>query len=96
MSEKSKRYEKDFQLSACRLATDRGYSIKRAAKELGISDWSLRQWLKKFKASGELVVDQHSEAVAEELRRLRAENAQLRMEKEILKKAAQYFAKESR
>lgn len=96
MSEKSHRYEKDFQLSACRLVTDRGYSIKRAAKELGISDWSLRQWLKKFKASGDLVVDQQSEAVAEELRRLRLENAQLRMEKEILKKAAQYFAKESR
>lgn len=82
MFEKSNRYEKDFQLNACRQVTDRGYSIKRAAQELESSDWSLRQWMMKFKVSGELVVDQQSETVAKELRRLRTENAQLRMEKE--------------
>jgi len=96
MARNGVRYTKDFKLSACRLVTDRGYSIGQAAKELGVSDWSLRQWLKKFKQSGELVVDQQSESVAAELKQLRAENARLRMEKDILKKAAQFFARESR
>lgn len=96
MGAKGVRYTKDFKLSACRLVTDRGYSIGQAAKELGVSDWALRQWVKKFKESGELVVDAQSDSVAVELKQLRAEVTRLRMEKEILKKAAQFFAKESR
>ena len=86
------RYTKDFKLSACRLVTDRGYSVTQAANELGVSDWSLRRWLKDFKSSGDISSDESSEAVAAELKKLRAENARLRMEKEILKKAARFFA----
>lgn len=86
------RYTKEFRLSACRLVADRGYSVSHAAKELGVSDWSVRRWLKDFKKSGEISSGEEAESVASELKKLRAENARLRMEKEILKKAARFFA----
>lgn len=94
-SSSRRRFTKEFKLDAARLVTDRGYSVSNAASELGVSAWSLRGWIKKLKSSGELKVYEKTESVAEELKRLRAENQRLRMEKEILKKAAMYFAKES-
>jgi transposase len=67
---------------------------RRLAKDLGISDVTLRHWLKEEKAAkgerpGGLSGDER-----EELKRLRDENAKLRMEREILRKAAVFFAKE--
>ena len=87
-----RKYTKDFKRDAVTLVTDQGYKISEAARSLGIGDNLLRRWKQEFEdeVSGKaLNTDER-----EELKQLRKENRTLRMEKEILKKASQYFAKE--
>lgn len=90
-----KRYDENFKLQAARLVVEQGYSLTEAAQRLGVSTWSIRQWIMKFRASGDLPPKGQPVPDAEELGHLRKENKQLRLENEILKKAAAYFAKES-
>ena len=92
---KSKRYSKEFKLEAARLVVEHGYTFKEVAKRLGATDWSIRQWVQKFRRSGELSPAGTDQPQADELRRLRKENKRLQLENEILKKAAAYFAKDS-
>jgi transposase len=86
-------YTREFKLSAVQLVKEQGYSIAQAAKSLGVDDASVRYWTQKLgkevggPASGEA-------ALRTEVQRLRKENARLLMEREILKKAAAFFAKE--
>ena len=89
---KRREYTEDFKRDAVALVTDQGYKVSEAARSLGIGEGLVRRWKREFEeeASGaRLVTDER-----EELKRLRKENRLLRMEKEILKKASQYFAKE--
>ena len=90
-----KRYSKEFQLRAARLVVEQGYTQREVAERLGASTWSVREWIKKWRVLGELGTPNEAQPVAEDLRSLRAENEQLKLEVEILKKAAAYFAKES-
>jgi transposase len=85
-------YTEDFKRDAVALVTEQGYRVSEAARSLGIGDNLLRRWRREFEeeASGARL----SSDEREELKRLRKENRMLRMEKEILKKASQYFAKE--
>ena len=88
-----RRYTLEFKRSAVGLVNRQGYSVAEAVRSLGVDAHTLRDWLKQF--SGEEGMAPAGEgAVADELRRLRKENARLRMEREILKKAAAFFAKE--
>jgi transposase len=64
------------------------------AKDLGISDVSLRRWIREEQAAGGERPGGLSSDEREELQRLRDENAKLRMEREILRKAAVFFARE--
>jgi transposase len=88
------RYTKEFKAEAVRLA--RSFpekSIRQLAYELGISDQTLRNWINQAqidRGEREGLTTQERE----ELRRLRRENRILREEREILKKAAAFFAKE--
>ena len=89
---KRRDYTEDFKRDAVALVTEQGYKPTEAARSLGIGDNLIRRWKREFEeeASGaQLGVDER-----EELKRLRKEVRMLRMEKEILKKASQYFAKE--
>ena len=88
-----RRYSREFKLSAVKLVNEQGYSIVDAAKSLGIDPSNLRGWLKTFKDVPEATPSGEG-AVQAELRRLRAENARLLMERDILKKAAAFFAQE--
>jgi transposase-like protein len=90
-----KRYTREFQLQAAKLVVEQGYSYREVSERLGPSVWSVGQWVKRFRDSGELPPADQPVAGAEELKRLRKENKQLLLENEILKKAAAYFAKES-
>lgn len=72
--------------------TEQGYKPAEAARSLGIGDNLVRRWLREFE--DEATGRQLSSDEREELKRLRKENRLLRMEKEILTKASQYFAKE--
>jgi len=96
MTRKYQKYDKDFKLEASKLVTQHGYSYAEAARQLGLEDWAVRGWVKALRRSGDLspAPDVETPAVAEDLRALRVEVAKLRMENEILKKAAAYFAKD--
>jgi transposase len=86
-------YTLEFKRSAVQLVQQQGYSVPEAAKSLGIDAQNVRGWLKKL-SHEEGMAPAGEGALAAELRRLRKENARLRMEREILKKAAAFFAKE--
>jgi len=88
-----RKYTLEFKRSAVQLVNQQGYSPTEAAKSLGIDAQNIRTWLKQFSGQ-EGMAPAGEGAVAAELRRLRKENARLRMEREILKKAAAFFAKE--
>ena len=87
-----KSYPKEFKEEAVALVTEQGYTVVEAAKSLGIRANQLYDWKAKIQASkqdGALSDDERSE-----LKRLRKENKTLRIEKEVLKKASAFFAKE--
>ena len=92
---KKKRYGKEFKLGAARLVVEQGYTRAEAGERLGVSAWSIRRWIEQFRQSGELPPGGQRVPEAEEMKGLRKENKRLVMEREILKKAAAFFAKEN-
>ena len=91
-----RRFSEDFKRDAVRLVVDEGYSFKAAAEAVGVSPKSLRDWHKRLapapKPCGE---DASLNELLEEIRRLRKQLRRAELEREILKKATAYFAKES-
>ena len=87
-------YPPEFRREAIELVRLSGKSIKQVADDLGISDMTLRNWVKQADVDAGKREGLTSEE-REELRQLRRENRTLRMEREILKKAAAFFAKEN-
>ncbi|BBR95061.1 hypothetical protein WP4S18E08_39340 [Escherichia coli] len=89
---KPRKYTDEFREEAVKLVTEQGYSVTEAAKSLGITTKLLYNWKDKLakQTSGEaLSKDERAELV-----KLRKENKRLQMEREILKKASAFFAKE--
>ena len=87
-----KQYSKEFKEEAVALVREQGYSVPEAAKSLGIASNMLYRWKEHIEAQIEGKV--LSEDERDELKQLRKEVKTLRMEKEILKKASAFFAKE--
>ena len=87
-----KTYPKEFKEEAVALVTEQGYTVPEAAKSLGVATNLLYKWKEKIEA--EKAGENLKESELEELKRLRKEVKVLRMEKEILKKASAFFAKE--
>ncbi len=93
-----KKYPKEFKLDAISLVLDQGYSRREAARSLDINANMLGRWIKEqqaddgraFRGNGMLTPEQ------EEIRNLKAQVRKLQMEKDILKKATVFFAKERR
>lgn len=95
-SRRKRRFSEDFKRDAVRLIVEEGYTFKSASTAVGVSDQSLRAWHAKFvpppEPCGEhATVDQ----LREENARLRKQLRRAELEREILKKATAYFAKES-
>ena len=97
--EARKQYTKEFKLDAISLVVDQGLTIAEAARSLEIRANMLGRWIKEnqvdnngqaFRGNGKLTPDQ------EEIRRLKIENKQLKLERQILKEAAIFFAKETK
>lgn len=86
----AKRHDEEFRREAVRLVTEDGVPLRRAATDLGIGESTLNRWVAAAREAGPKPL---SESEREELKRLRKENAQLRVERDILKKATAYFAK---
>ena len=95
-----RRYTREFKLSAVKLVSEQGYSIAEAARSLGVDAANVRLWVEKLSSTAPEgggvggVTPSGEGALQAELRRLRKENARLLMEREILKKAAAFFARE--
>jgi len=85
-------FSDEFKLEAVKLVLEQGLSVAEAARNLGIHANILRNWKLKYEA------DQEDPSLTEdermEMARLRAENRRLKMERDILKKAAAFFANE--
>lgn len=92
---KRRRHSEEFKREAVQLVTSKGYSVAEAARSLGIGENQLRTWKKKYGSEGKETGPSLTNTEREELVRLRKENARLLMEREILKKATAFFAKES-
>ena len=87
-----KQYSKEYKEEAVALVREQGYSVPEAAKSLGLANNMLYRWKDQIEAQLEgktLTADERNE-----LKQLRKEVKNLRMEKEILKKASAFFAKE--
>ncbi len=100
MSKKQERvkYTKEFKQDAVNLVTEQGYSANEAGRRLGVGQSNVSRWVREFRKEQE----EGSEGgiprkeLEAEVKQLRKENQRLQMEREILKKAAAFFAKESK
>jgi transposase len=90
-------FSAEFKASAVRLVLEEGKSVAAAARDLDLTESSLRNWVEQARADrGSGKPGALTTAEREELSRLRKENRILQEEREILKKAAAFFAKQSR
>ena len=87
-----KTYSREFKVEAIKLVTDQGMSRKQVARDLGLDLGTLRTWIKLFAEAPEEAFPGKGHVRDEELRLLRRENEQLRMERDILKKAIGIFS----
>ncbi|HCM8928514.1 TPA: transposase, partial [Salmonella enterica subsp. enterica serovar Paratyphi B] len=87
---KKRQFTAEFKKEAVALVTEQNYTVARAASSLGISSKTLHTWVTRERnlSEGALCDDERAE-----LKRLRKENKELKIEKEILKKASAFFAK---
>lgn len=94
MPRKRTTYTAEFKLAAVRMIADQKLSVAEVARRLDVGEDLLRTWNKAFAAGGDAAFPGHGHPTPadDEIRRLRAENARLRAERDLLKKAAAYFA----
>jgi transposase len=91
-----RRFDAEFKEQAVRLVLDEGKSVGAVARDLDLTETALREWVKRTQADRTKGRTGLTTAEREELARLRKENRILQEEREILKKAAAFFAKHQR
>jgi transposase len=90
-----RKFTEEFKAGAIRLVVDEGKTIGAVARDLDLTESALRLWVERARADrGTGKPGALTTAERDELTRLRKENRQLRLEREILKNAAAFFAKE--
>ena len=92
-----RRFGREFKIEAVRLIKERGVSVAQAARDLDIHENVLRKWVKELAADPGQAFPGHGQMKPEqlEIEKLRREVAKLKAERDILKKAAAYFAREA-
>ena len=96
MSQK-RSFTREFKLAAVKKVVEQGLTFREVAKDLGISDSAVRAWKRDFQYDGTLEKQPgQNTSIEAELKRLREENRQLRMEREILKKVTTLFARDQK
>lgn len=95
--ERRRTFSREFKLEAVKLVTERGVTVAQAAKDLDVHENVLRKWVRELREAPQEAFPGNGKQMAQdaEIARLRKEVAKLKMERDILKKAAAYFAKES-
>lgn len=90
-------FSREFKVEAVKLVTERGVSIAQAARDLDVHETMVRTWVKEISKDPEHAFPGEGVMKPEqaEIERLKKEVAKLKMERDILKKAAAYFAKDS-
>lgn len=92
---KRRSFTTEFKVEAVRLVTEEGKTVGQVARDLDLTETALRTWVERARADrGQGKAGALTTAEREELARLRKENRQLQMERDFLKKAAAFFAKE--
>ena len=91
-----RKFSREFKLEAVRLIKDRGVAVAQAARDLDVHENVLRKWVRELSADPQQAFPGHGQMKPEQLEidRLRKEVAKLKAERDILKKAAAYFARE--
>lgn len=97
MAETRRTFAREFKVAAVKLVTEKGKSVAEAAGSLGIGAELLRRWEVALQAEGPDASPGHGNLppAEDEVRRLKAEVARLKAERDILKKATAFFARES-
>jgi transposase len=92
-----RQFSREFKVEAVKLVTERGVAVAQAARDLDVHETRLRAWMRELKADPQQAFAGNGVIKPEqaEIERLRKEVAKLKMERDILKKAAAFFAKES-
>jgi transposase len=94
MPEIRRSYDREFREGAVRIVEETGKSIAQVARDLGVNEGTLGNWVAKAReARGD--TEGMSKGDIEELKRLRAENAELRMERDVLKRSVVLWVKEA-
>lgn len=95
--QKRRKFSREFKLEAVRLVKERGVSVAQAARDLDLHENVLRKWIREVSADPQQAFPGHGQMKPEQLEiaRLRKEVAKLKAERDILKKAAAFFAKEA-
>lgn len=90
-------FTRQFKDDAVRMVLENGYSCEETGRRLGVSGNNINRWVRQYQTHNEARTDSGltREQLETELKRLRKENKRLEMEREILKKATAFFAKES-
>jgi transposase len=91
------KYTREFKQDAINLVIEQGYSANEAGRRLGINQSNISRWVREYRRDQEELAEGGvpRRELEAEIRRLKKENQRLEMEREILKKAAAFFAKES-
>jgi len=92
-----RKFSREFKVEAVRLVRDRGVSAAQAARDLDVHENVLRKWVKEFAAAPAGAFPGHGQVKPEQLEidRLRREVTKLKAERDILKRAAAFFAREA-
>ncbi len=95
--EKRRQFSREFKLEAVKLVKNRGVSVAQASRDLDVHENVLRKWVRELAADPQQAFPGQGVMKPEqaEIERLKKENAKLKMERDLLKKAAAYFARES-
>lgn len=94
MPEERKKYDREFREGAVRIVEETGKSVAQVARDMGINEGTLGNWVAKARVEKD-GTDGLSKDDADELKRLRAENAELRMERVIFKRSVVGWVKEA-
>jgi len=92
---REKKYSPEFRESSVKLALESKNTIAQAARDLGVKVSTLHTWISKHSGAKAVKMTDVDNKLHEELKKLKKENYQLTQERDILKKAAAYFAKQT-
>ena len=95
--EKRRQFSREFKLEAVKLVKNRGVSVAQAARDLDVHENVLRKWVRELAADPQQAFPGQGVMKPEqaEIERVKKENAKIRMERDLLKKAAAYFARQA-